>query len=440
MSPKQLCLSTSSCNFGSVVVQPPSCCLLAVSLIVFAFVTVGACSSGVGVEAPTTLGPRENVGACPDGDTQLLSLKAEVDDGAFDALRPTITRIFVDNGGLKTALALLSAVLPKLQAAEMRTVLAVISSGEGRVTLDAVKPHVLNVLKYVHGTSEFIDGAHLEPLHAFHELLVSCDAAEQLLNLRNVVALEVNRTPNAPSSFAIAPAGSGEASWVFAFVEAVDRAAQLPKMRSLLQRIEIEDGGVEGGPGQIQVGRAAFIVMAKLLAKNVAAPDFEFQPTREIFEQVAIPRLDGDAEAEAVLAELLDLFGLLVSADSATFEGMQAFMGCIDRHDDQAAIPTMLFDYVNIEELPIESLIGDVAVAFAGQRLESLRMAGIAIADVVVQQPVLLGDATLIMAELVAPDVADTTVGTVLAIAGTGVLSDFIDFITLVLECKEIPL
>ena len=410
------------------------------SLIVFAIVTVGACSSGVGVEAPTTLGPRENVGACPDGDTQLLSLKAEVDDGAFDALRPTITRIFVDNGGLKTALALLSAVLPKLQAAEMRTVLAVISSGEGRVTLDAVKPHVLNVLKYVHGTSEFIDGAHLEPLHAFHELLVSCDAAEQLLNLRNVVALEVNRTPNAPSSFAIAPAGSGEASWVFAFVEAVDRAAQLPKMRSLLQRIEIEDGGVEGGPGQIQVGRAAFIVMAKLLAKNVAAPDFEFQPTREIFEQVAIPRLDGDAEAEAVLAELLDLFGLLVSADSATFEGMQAFMGCIDRHDDQAAIPTMLFDYVNIEELPIESLIGDVAVAFAGQRLESLRMAGIAIADVVVQQPVLLGDATLIMAELVAPDVADTTVGTVLAIAGTGVLSDFIDFITLVLECKEIPL
>lgn len=410
------------------------------SLIGFAFVTVGACSSGVGVEAPTTIGPRENVGACPDGDTQLLSLKAEVDDGAFDALRPTITRIFVDNGGLKTALALLSAVLPKLQAAEMRTVLAVISSGEGRVTLDAVKPHVLNVLKYVHGTSEFIDGAHLEPLHAFHELLVSCDAAEQLLNLRNVVALEVNRTPNAPSSFAIAPAGSGEASWVFAFVEAVDRAAQLPKMRSLLQRIEIEDGGVEGGPGQIQVGRAAFIVMAKLLAKNVAAPDFEFQPTREIFEQVAIPRLDGDAEAEAVLAELLDLFGLLVSADSATFEGMQAFMGCIDRHDDQAAIPTMLFDYVNIEELPIESLIGDVAVAFAGQRLESLRMAGIAIADVVVQQPVLLGDATLIMAELVAPDVADTTVGTVLAIAGTGVLSDFIDFITLVLECKEIPL
>ena len=410
------------------------------SLIVFAIVTVGACSSGVGVEAPTTLGPRENVGACPDGDTQLLSLKAEVDDGAFDALRPTITRIFVDNGGLKTALALLSAVLPKLQAAEMRTVLAVISSGEGRVTLDAVKPHVLNVLKYVHGTSEFIDGAHLEPLHAFHELLVSCDAAEQLLNLRNVVALEVNRTPNAPSSFAIAPAGSGEASWVFAFVEAVDRAAQLPKMRSLLQRIEIEDGGVEGGPGQIQVGRAAFIVMAKLLAKNVAAPDFEFQPTREIFEQVAIPRLDGDAEAEAVLAELLDLFGLLVSADSATFEGMQAFMGCIDRHDGQAAIPSMLFDYVNIEELPIESLIGDVAVSFAGQRLESLRMAGIAIADVVVQQPVLLGDATLIMAELVAPDVADTTVGTVLAIAGTGVLSDFIDFITLVLECKEIPL
>ncbi|MDP2343948.1 MAG: hypothetical protein Q8O67_23525 [Deltaproteobacteria bacterium] len=416
--------------------------------VVVVVVVVGAfmfsCGSGEGIEAPKTIGPNEDVGACPGGDTVLLAFNQQVDDGAFDALRPVITEVFVDDGGLRTTLSLVSSVLPQLQAAEMRTVLSTITSDDGKATLDAVKPHVLNVLEYINGTSAFIPGKHPEPINALHEVMVSCDAAEQLLNVRNVIALEVNRNPAGPadtstSVWVSAEPGTGESSWLFAFVEAVDRAAQLPKMRELLERIEINDDP-EGGDGEIKIGRAAFIVIAKLLAKNVAAPDFQFQPTREILEDVAIPQLDGDADAEAALSELLDLFALLVAADSTTFEGMQAFMGCVDRHDNEAAIPTMLFDYLNIEELPIEDLLGDLAAVSAGDRLEDLRTAAIAIMDVVVQFPDQLGDATKVMAAMLAPEIADTTLSTVLALKGKGVLTDLTDFIGLMLDCKQVPL
>ncbi len=398
--------------------------------------TVLSCGGGEGIEAPKTPGPDEDIGDCPSGDSVLLSFKGQVNAGAFDALRPAIERVLVDNGGLRTTLALLDAVLPQLQAEELNTVVSTITSADGKATLDAVKPHILNVLKYIQGTSEFIEGKHPEPINALHEALVSCDAAEQLENVRNVIALEVNR--GVDGRFVAAAPGTGASSWIFAFVESIDRAAQLPKMRELLERIEINDDGT-GGPGDIRIGRDAFIVIAKLLAKNVAAPDFEYQPTREILEEVAIPELDGDVDAEAALSELLDLFGLLVSSDSATFSGMQAFMGCVDRHDDEAAIPTMLFDYLNIEELPVQDLLSDLADASADQRLEPVRIAGIAILDVVVAQGDLLGDVTHVLAELLAPDIADTTLATVLSLEGTGVLTDLSDFVGLLIDCKQVP-
>ena len=229
-------------------------------VVVAAALAFLSCGSGEGIEAPTTIGPDEDVGACPSGDSVLLGFKTQVDDGAFDALRPAIEQVFVDEGGLKTTLALVSAVLPRLQAQEMRTLLSTISSDDGRAILDAVKPHVLNVLKYIHGTSEFVPGPHPAPINALHEVLVSCDAAEQLQNTRNVMALEVNRTPGGPQAFVAAAPGTGEFSWIFAFIESVDRAAQLPKMRQLLERIEINEDG--GNGGDIQIGRAAFIVIA----------------------------------------------------------------------------------------------------------------------------------------------------------------------------------
>ncbi len=403
-------------------------------------VAVGGCS-GEGTEAPRVIAPDEEFGDCPAGDSVLLSFKAELDGGTFDALRPTLEKVLVDDGGLKTNLLLLSLVLPELSGDEVKTVLKVLTSDEGKATIEAFKPHLINILEYLHGTGTFIPGKHLAPVDAAHELLTSCDAAEQLQTVRDLLALEVRRAPpGSAQSWLVAEPGTGESSYLFAVLDAVDRAAQLPKMKELLTKIQIEDNADEGGGGQIVIGRQAFLVLAKLLAANIAAPDFQLQPTRDILDDVLVPQLDGDAASEVALDELLDLLGVLVEADSTMFEGMQGFMGCVDRHDEEAAIPGMLFDYMTIDELPLEDLLGDVVSASAGDQQSDLRVAMIQILDAVLKHPDVLGDTTNVLAALLDPSIADTTLETVLSLKGKGVLTDLSDFLKTLLTCKQVQL
>lgn len=409
------------------------------SVAVCCFVVVVGCSAE-GKEAPHVIAPDEDVGACPSGDSVLTSFKAELDGGTFDALRPTLETVLVDGGGLKTNLLLLSLVLPELSGDEVKTVLRVLTSDDGKATVDAFLPHLINILEYLHGSGTFIPGPHLAPVDAAHEILTSCDAAEQLQTLRDLLALEVRRVPGAEQSWVAADPGTGDSSFLFALLDAVDRAAANPKMKELLTKIQIEEDGDVGGGGQVVIGRDAFLVLAKLLAANIAAPDFQLQPTRDILEDVLVPQLDGDAAAEASLDELLDLMGLLVEADSTMFEGMQGFMGCVDRHDEEAAIPGMLFDYMTIDELPLQDLLDDVVGASAGDAQSELRTAIIQILDAVLLHPDVLGDTTNVLAALLDPSVADTTLETVLSLKGKGVLSDLSSFLQTLLTCKQVQL
>ena len=399
-----------------------------------------ACS-GEGHDAPHVIAPDDDVGDCPGADSVLTSLQTELDRGTFDPLRPTIERVLVDEGGLKTQLLLLSVVLPELTGDEIKTVLSVLSSDDGKATVDAFLPHVVNILEYLHGTGSFIPGKHPEPVAAAHDILTSCDAAEQVGTVRDLLALEVKRSPpGSAASFVVADPGTGDSSYVFALLTAVDKTAKLPQLKGLLEKIQIEEDGDVGGGGDVVIGRQAFVVLAKLLAANIAAPDFQLQPTRDILEDVLVPQLDGDAEAEAALDELLDLLGILVDSDSATFEGVQAFMGCVDRHDHEAAIPGMLFDYLTIDELPVEDLLDDVVGAAQGEQNGALRVALVQLLDAALLHPDNVSDATRVVAEFLDPAVADDVLGAVLSLKGKGVLADLTSFLDTLLTCKQVQL
>jgi hypothetical protein len=409
----------------------------AVPVVAVAAFVVGVVGCGaVGTKAPRVIAPNEDVGACPSGDSVLVNLKAELSAGTFDSFRPTIERVLVDDGGLRTTLALVGAVLPELQGDEAAVLAQTLASDDGQETVDALLPHIINVLDYIHGTSAFIPGKHPEPLVATHNILTQCDAPEQLATLREVLALDVKRAPpGSEVAFVIAPAGEGDSSFLFALVTAVDQAADLPVMTDLLENIEFDDE--EGGAG-VQVGRGAFIAIAKLLAANISAPDFDLAPTRAILDDVLLPRLAGDPAAEAVLDDLLDLMGILVTNDTATFEGMQAFMGCVDRHDADAAIPGMLFDYLTIDELPLADLLDDVVEAGSAESNTALRLAIISLLDAALRHPDLVGDNTAVVAAFLDPAVADDAVGTLLSLQGKGILDELFVFIDTLFTCKGI--
>ncbi|HEY1100717.1 MAG TPA: hypothetical protein VGF99_17380, partial [Myxococcota bacterium] len=302
-------------------------------------------------------------------------------------------------------------------------------------------PHLLNVVEYLQGSSPYVPGQHLEPIAAAHRIVVNCRAASNIAVIRDLMALEVTRAPLLDAGFVVAEPGQGDLSWLAAFVEAIDTANQIPRLQTMLQQIEIrEDAEVGGeGGGAVVVGQQAFVVLAKLLAANASAPDFQLAPVRSMLDDIMVPLLEDDAEALAALDTLLDLLGVLVTEQSSTFQSVQAFMGCVDRHDADAAIPLMLFDYLTIDELSVAQLMSDLAGSIDGDNAGALRLAVVAILDVLLRFPDQLADNSAVLGEFIAPEVAPTLLDVVVSLKDTGFVEDIGEFLDVILACKELP-
>jgi hypothetical protein len=398
----------------------------------------GACG-GEGIAAPVSPGPNDEH-ACPAADDVLVSAEAQLDAGTFDPLRPHIEAILVEGEGLRTILNLTTLVLPGLDPAVATTLLDAASDPEAEETLALLKPHLIRVLEYLHGSSEALPGPHPEPLAAAHAVVVNCDPVDNVRLVRELLAVEVRRgAPGSGVSWELAPAGEGEVSFLGALVDAVDRAQQVPAFSSLLERIAIErDGDAPGDGGDIVVGREAFIVLAKLFAANAAAPDFELQPLRELLEQVFVPLLEGDVAAEAILDELLDLLAVIVDERAETFAAIQTFTGCVNRHDSGAAIPAMLYDYLSVDAFSVEGLLVDLADATRSARAGTFRLAAVTALDALLAHPAALDDASGVVGAFLADDVVPTVLDVLIALRGTGLLTDLLDFVETLLTCRDL--
>lgn len=409
------------------------CRLVALCVVALAEAACG----GVGVEAPFTIAPDED-DVCPAADDVLASAEAQLDAGTFDPLRPHIEAILVDGGGLKTILNLASLVLPGLSPSVGETLLSSLTEEEGGGTIAALEPHVLRILEYLHGSSVELPGPHPEPLAAAHAVIVNCDPVDNVRLIRELLALEVKRgAAGSGRTWELAADGAGEQSFLGALVDTIDRAQDIPAFSSLLERIAIEqDGAPPGGGDQIVVGRAAFIVLAKLIAQNAAAPDFALDPLRALLEQVFQPLLDTDTDAEAVLDELLDLLAVLVDERAETFAVVQAFMGCVDRHDREAAIPGVLYDYLSVEAFSVGGLLADLAGAARKEQTSELRLAAVALLDALLAHPAALDDASTVVGAFLDDDVVPTVLDVLISLRGTGLLDDLLDFVRTVLSCR----
>jgi hypothetical protein len=406
------------------------------ALLACAFGFLG-CSGGEGIDAPYTIAPDEDTGACPSSDDVLGGFQQRLEDGAFDALRPHVESILVDDRGLATLLSFTNEVLPELDADAVPALLTALRSDDGRATLDALKPTLFSVLDYLHGTNAALPGPHDAPLTAVHAVVTSCDTPATVQMLRNLLALEVRRGGAGEPRFVRATPETATSSWLFAFLDAANRASKNATMGAMLENIEVSDEDV-GGDGTIRVGRDAFLVLARLLAANGSAPDFDLQATRGLLEDVLVPRLQDDPEAQALLDELLDLFGVLVDPASDAFPAVQDFMGCVDRHDHDAAIPGMMFDFFTTDEIPVRDLIAQLADVGGTDDASALRKATVTLLDGVLRHPTALGDVAVVVGRLLEPGPAADVLGVALALRGTGVFTELASLVDTLLTCKGV--
>ncbi|HEY4221752.1 MAG TPA: hypothetical protein VGO62_10420 [Myxococcota bacterium] len=390
-----------------------------------AFAGCVACG-GVGVAAPKTIGAFEDTG-CPSASDALAHARAFIKGPLFDPLRPHLKTILNDNGGLHVILRGGGVLLANLDAGTFQDLLAGIDPSQG---LAGLTPHLVDILQYIDGSSPYVDGPHEDPVVAAHAILSTCDAAATVATLDKLLALEVTIGPDGAP--ALAAPGTGDKTWLSAVLESARAALADQDVLDTLHAIQLDD--TQGGTG-IHVGKDAFDLVAKLLASNLAAPNFDPTFTQSLFDQVLVSRLTTD-EGRAKVDDMLKLILLITDPSADVFPDVQSLMQCVNKTDVNAAIPGMLYDWLTIPDLTVDSFLTDLDGATGGAAAAQLRTALIAVLGVLADNPDTARDMIAVVAQLIDADTAPIVVHTLLAIRGQGVVGEVLHLQSTLAQCR----
>ncbi|MBI1949172.1 MAG: hypothetical protein HYS27_26020 [Deltaproteobacteria bacterium] len=381
----------------------------------------------MGVAAPHVIGAHEDTG-CPAANDALAHTKASLDLPGVAALKPHLERILVEHVGLRVLIQGLAAMLTDVDQVAFAHLRAGLNPEVG---LGSLTPHLVEVLRYVDGSSAHIAGAHPEPLAAVHAMLAECPAPATLSTARRLLELEV--TEDGTGAWVLAEPGTGARSWLGAVLDALGVVASDPIFVAALADLELEDEAE--GEGTIRVGREAFQLLSSLLVANLAAPDFDPVGTRAMLEDALSLRIT-DAEARAKLDALLDVALLIAEPSADVFPQTQALMGCVNQADEDAAIGGMLYDWLTVEALPLDAFLDDAAETAAVDTATDLRLAIIDMLAAVDDRPALAGDVVLVLGELVDERAAPALVTALLAVQGQGALHELLGLVDGVEACR----
>lgn len=373
------------------------------------------------------LGAQEDVG-CPSAKAALARTRAvlglEGQGGIFEELTPELEHVLVDQGGLRVLLRAFSVLIVDSGSTALMRTIAALKPEDG---LGALTPHLVELLRFIDGSSFWSPTPHLDPVAAVHDMLVQCDAATTTGTVRRMLALELVRGPHGD----VLVSAAGERVWLEAVLRGTRAALELPELRDLLERIQLDAPAVDradtrdpsNAPRDIRVGREAFVLLARLLAQNLAAPNFEPAAMRDLVDRVLVSQVQ-DPAARAQLLELLDLILLVIDTRADVFPSVQALMRCMNEADADAAIPGLLYDWLTIDELSARELLDDVLDATAGSEANDLRLAAIELFAAFEARPALAADVARVVAALIDDDTGPVLIRTALRAQGRGVVSE----------------
>jgi hypothetical protein len=315
---------------------------LTLGLVVVAALGCGA----EGHEGPHVPLPNENA-VCPSTEEALTKTRTALRDGPLSRVGPHVERILVDDGGLRV---LLPVSIDLLKQVPVGHVVHILDGYEDGVGLARLVPHLIRVVDYIIGTSDFVSGAHYEVIDTLHALVGesgrTCDtiqtlgAAERLLTLRIV-----------DESGAMVP-------WIEPFFDAVVDLAEDETFATLLGGIEFEDDG--SGEG-LAVGREAFQLIARLLLENLAADNLDLDYVRGLLDDIFVLQFpDDETGARGKLTRVLDLLEIVVDPSREIFPYAQALIRCTNEVDVDGHMPGMLYDYFSIRELSLVEFLQDI--------------------------------------------------------------------------------
>jgi len=363
-----------------------------------------------GKDAPYTPLPGENA-VCPSTEEALFRTKSSLREGPLAQLGPHVERILVDDGGLRV---LFPITLDLVHEVPVETVLGVVDGFDEGRGLARMIPHLIRVVDYIIGESEFVEGSHDAVMGVVHAMLgdqgQSCDVISTLGATHRLLTLRI-------------PDENGDlVPFIEPFFDAVVALAEDETFGALLGGIEFDEDGAGGG---IAVGRDAFILISRLLFENLAADNLDLDYVRALLDDIFVLQFpDDETGARGKLTRVLDLLEIVVDPSREIFPYAQALIRCTNEVDLDGDFPGMLYDYFSIPDLSLVAFLNDIDAMGADPAGTALRETLERALPILESTPSTTRDAVAVLNRFLADDVRADLLPMIKALRGTGVLSE----------------
>jgi hypothetical protein len=209
-----------------------------------------------------------------------------------------------------------------------------------------------------------------------------------------------------------------------------------PALRAALAAIELtDDDSGTSSDDAVRVGREGFQLLLHLVARNVAAPNFDPEATRQLVDDALLTLVD-DADARAAVRRLLDVVFLPTEPGSPVFSDLQELMRCVEAEDQDRAMAGMFYDWLTIEELSPVAFLADAASQAESDAAIVLRPVVVRLFASLAARPSLATDSARVVAGFLGPEHSAATVRMLLDLKGKGVMFEWLNFVDELEGCR----
>lgn len=360
--------------------------------------------------------PPDLPGRCGTYANLTVALRSAIEGGLFDPVGRQIKIQLMDNGQYRVLMDSLIKIVHQAPLPEFFAGLRELAEGEG---VRIFTPTLFKVIDYVTGNSEIIPGEHYELTNVAESVFRYCDPRADFATLRRLLLFELPCRECA----------DGTELFASRFLRTASELVADPQFGALLEVLEVDH------QGETAYGKEGFYLLVDLALRNLAAPTFDWDYVRGLFEDFLGTRLTGQAAQR--FTELLDMGAVIVDPNVGVLSDLQIFFGCLHRHDPNHALPELIYDFAVLEPTQTGDILSSAALAVetsGGRKVVSYvaRVFGI------LERDSRLANNTLYsLAPLLGEDSSRETLPALAAMQGRGVAQELLTGLDrLVTECR----
>lgn len=364
-----------------------------------------------GRPGPEVDSPNFESAHCPSTDEALTQTQRALERPELRAMRPHLGEILMRGGGLRLAVPLIAATAREVNTADLATLIDGYADGRG---LARISPHLRALLVHLVADIDSAPERTRDATRAAWQILTRCDSVATLRSFAQIAALEVGE-------------GETRESWLYRVLQSVALLEEHPQFQEWVSRLRLAVEGNE--PADEAAGREAVLRLARLLAANLASPDFDPTYLRGVLEDFLLSQENQPQELRQELIRLVDLLLVLAQPNLDILPAVQGVAACVTDMDADAALVGLVFDSVLEGDVDVRRMANDLRDLMDEEEGKAALHLVAGMDRAIQSEPRLAKDFIVKSAAFISPDVYDETLPALGALAGSGVVGELVQVV-----------